>query len=172
MFKPFSKPGNPDGFPKSCPVSCRIWGNHPCQTRDWFQARSTLKARHAGESRLGTRHFINPVGMRHPRREGSFPHFPLETTMSFKSNPSEQEVKLRKQFHAIFNDWLSAAGEDEYQQLEQAREQFAPNQVCSAIRLVRGCLADPALVTQLPASLRQLLQERHWPQACADARAA
>ncbi|RRD55740.1 hypothetical protein EII20_13910 [Comamonadaceae bacterium OH2545_COT-014] len=92
--------------------------------------------------------------------------------MSFKSNPSEQEVKLRKQFHAIFNDWLSAAGEDEYQQLEQAREQFAPNQVCSAIRLVRGCLADPALVTQLPASLRQLLRERHWPQACADARAA
>ena len=78
-----------------------------------------------------------------------------------------KEAQERRLFRSIFNEWVKAhASEEDWQQLEQAREHFAPNEVCSAVRLVRRCLARQELVQELPLSLRQLLQERNWPQVC------
>lgn len=79
-----------------------------------------------------------------------------------------KDAQERRLFRSIFNEWvMTQASEEDWQQLEQARERFAPNEVCSAVRLVRGCLARQ----ELPQSLRQLLQERNWPQSCDDATA-
>lgn len=75
----------------------------------------------------------------------------------------------RKRFHAIFNDWLNEATEADWIELGEARERFAPGEICSVVRLVNGCLARQELAERLPASLRARLQERHWPQADADA---
>ena len=80
-----------------------------------------------------------------------------------------QDADERKRFHAIFNDWLSQASEEEFAQLNEVRERFAPNQVCSVITLVRGCLTRQDLAADLPESLRQLLLMRNWPQAYAGA---
>lgn len=91
--------------------------------------------------------------------------------MSFKSRPLPADADERAHFHAIFCDWLNAASEEDYQQLDQARDAFAPNQVCPAVNLVLGCLARPQLEQQLPQSLRQLLIDRRWPPACVDATA-
>lgn len=91
--------------------------------------------------------------------------------MNFKSKPLQIDVEERTRFHAIFNSWLNHASDQDYEQLELARDQFAPNQVCSAVTLVSGCMARKDLEQQLPASLRQLLKERSWPQADAGAKA-
>lgn len=78
-----------------------------------------------------------------------------------------KDAQERRLFRSIFNEWvMTQASEEDWQQLEQARERFAPNEVCSAVRLVRGCLARQELAQELPQSLRQLLQERNWPQSC------
>ena len=68
----------------------------------------------------------------------------------------------RKQFHAIYNDWLTNASEGDFEKLEHAREHFAPGQVCSMVSLVRGCLNNPEFRPDLPESLVQLLRERNW----------
>ena len=73
----------------------------------------------------------------------------------------------RLAFHSIFSTWLAQASESDYEQLDAALQAFAPNQVCSAVRLVQGCQADPVLRQQLPKTLVQLLQARNWPQLCA-----
>lgn len=78
----------------------------------------------------------------------------------------------RMAFHSIFNTWLSQASEGDYEQLDAARRAFAPNQVCSAVRLIQGCQSDPELCQQLPKALVQLLQARNWPQLCAAESAA
>ena len=83
-----------------------------------------------------------------------------------------KDAQERRLFHSIFNEWvMTQASEEDWQQLEQARERFAPNEVCSAVRLVRDCLARQELAQELPQSLRQLLQERNWPQVYDDATA-
>lgn len=81
-------------------------------------------------------------------------------------NQSTQPLSTaqRMAFHRIFSTWLAQASLEEYQLLEQAREQFAPKEVCSAIRLFQGCQAHPDLRQRLPATLVQLLQARNWPQ--------
>ena len=91
--------------------------------------------------------------------------------MPFKAQPLTSDVEERKRIHAVFNDWLCQATDEEFQQLEQTRERFAPHQVCSIVSLIRGCLVQKELVQSLPASLRQLLQARNLPPACADAQA-
>ena len=58
--------------------------------------------------------------------------------------------------------------EEDYAQLSAAREAFAPNQVCSAVRLIQGCMTDDNLEQQLPASLRALLRERNLQRAFFD----
>lgn len=68
----------------------------------------------------------------------------------------------RKLFHSIFNEWLVNASEQDYAELEAARERHAPGQVCSMIRLVRGCLADQELIAVLPATLLERLRARNW----------
>ena len=91
--------------------------------------------------------------------------------MSFKAQPLPADIEERKRIHAAFNDWVSQANDEEFQQLEQTRERFAPHQVCSIVSLIRGCLVQKELVQSLPASLRQLLQARNLPPVCADAKA-
>lgn len=75
-------------------------------------------------------------------------------------------------FHSVFNEWLTIASEADYQALCDAREQFAPNMVCSAIRLVMGCLENPELIQVFPKSLQKLLQDRNWPLVCAGEKSA
>ncbi len=91
--------------------------------------------------------------------------------MSFKAQPLPADIEERKRIHAAFNDWLCQATDEEFQQLEQTRERFAPHQVCSIVSLIRGCLSRDDLAQSLPESLRQLLQARNLPPACADAQA-
>ena len=91
--------------------------------------------------------------------------------MPFKAQPLTSDVEERKRIHAVFNDWLCLATEEEFQQLEQTRERFAPHQVCSIVSLIRGCLDQKELVQSLPATLRQLLKERNLPPTCVDAQA-
>ena len=86
--------------------------------------------------------------------------------MTFNIFALTADAQERMLFHSIFNEWLSRASDEDWQQLEQARERFAPNEVCSAVRLVRRCLARRDLARELPQSLRQLLQERNWPPTC------
>ena len=86
--------------------------------------------------------------------------------MTFNIFALTANAQERKLFHSIFNKWLNRTSDENWQQLEKARERFAPNEVCSAVRLVRGCLARQELEQELPQSLRQLLRERNWPQAC------
>ena len=74
----------------------------------------------------------------------------------------------RAQIHQAFNDWLNVASEEDNVQLGLAREAFAPNQVCSAITLIQGCMTDDQLEQQLPASLRALLRERNLQRAFFD----
>lgn len=83
--------------------------------------------------------------------------------MSFKTIPQNWDIQQRKQLHIAFNIWLSQASETEF-------EQFAPYQVCSIIRLIRGCIQEPALLSQMPQSLRQLLRERNLLRPCAAAK--
>lgn len=84
--------------------------------------------------------------------------------MTFKSRPLAKDVQERKLFHSIFKEWLHVANEEDFTRFERARELFAPNRVCSAISLVRGCLERTELENMLPPTLRQLLRERCWQQ--------
>jgi hypothetical protein len=70
--------------------------------------------------------------------------------------------ETRKQFHAIFNDWMVNASDADFGKLETAKTQYAPFQVCSMVTLVRGCLANQDLRSALPETLVQLLRERNW----------
>lgn len=74
----------------------------------------------------------------------------------------------RKQFHVAFNHWLVNSSEQDYLRLMHLREQVAPSEVCSSIKLVRSSFVRPDLSGLLPASLVQLLQERNLlPASCA-----
>ncbi|MFP5474138.1 MAG: hypothetical protein ACLGJD_10875 [Gammaproteobacteria bacterium] len=70
-------------------------------------------------------------------------------------SPEERAV-----FHSCFRAWCSQASSDEFDKLEQLREQVAPGEVCSMVRLVRAGFRQPDLRDQLPAALVGLLQER------------
>lgn len=89
-----------------------------------------------------------------------------------QSSTQPLSTTQRMALHSIFNAWLAQASEDDYEQLETARQAFAPHQVCSSIRLIQGCLARRELEQRLPESLRQLMKERNWPQPCADVSSA
>lgn len=79
----------------------------------------------------------------------------------------------RKRFHAAFNRWVADSSEQEYLRLMSLREQVAPGEVCSAIKLVRSSFARPDLSDSLPASLIQLMQARNLlPASCAATSAA
>ncbi len=81
----------------------------------------------------------------------------------------ERDDQERRLFHSIFGNWLLSASDEDLDRLEEARECYALHQVCSTVSLVRGCLQRPDLTPSLPQSLRQLLQERRWPQAASGA---
>ncbi|PZP98313.1 MAG: hypothetical protein DI587_14800 [Variovorax paradoxus] len=75
----------------------------------------------------------------------------------------------RKLFHVAFNNWLSTADEADFDRLEALRTQIAPGEVCSMVRLVRSCFAQPDLLAGLPAALVQRLREQSLLQPCAAA---
>ncbi|KQP14793.1 hypothetical protein [Pseudorhodoferax sp. Leaf267] len=79
-------------------------------------------------------------------------------------NLSDEERRL---FHAAIAQWLSAAHEVEFDQVEVLRAEIAPGEVCSMLRLVRTCFAHPHLQSRLPAPLVALLRERSLLQPCA-----
>lgn len=69
-------------------------------------------------------------------------------------------LEERAIFHRCFKTWCSQATNDDFDKLEQLREQVAPGEVCSMVRLVRSGFRQPDLRDQLPAALVGLLQER------------
>lgn len=73
----------------------------------------------------------------------------------------------RATFHSCFRTWCNQATTDEFDKLEQLREQVAPGEVCSMVRLVRAGFRQPDLRDRLPAALVGLLQERHLLPAAA-----
>ena len=84
----------------------------------------------------------------------------------------QADARERRRLHQVFNQWLSKANEDDYHELDAVREHFAPNEVCSVVRLLRGCLADPGLMARLPPSLRSLLEQAmNLPPASSDVKA-
>lgn len=89
----------------------------------------------------------------------------LENTMQMQPWSEEQ----RKLFHVAFNNWLSTADEADFDRLEALRTQIAPGEVCSMVRLVRSCFAQPDLLAGLPAALVQRLREQSLLQPCAAA---
>lgn len=78
-------------------------------------------------------------------------------------------TEQRKQFHIAFNNWLVSCQEQDYVHLMALREQVAPSEVCSSIKLVRSSFSRPDLRDSLPASLVQLMQERNLLPASSDA---
>lgn len=73
----------------------------------------------------------------------------------------------RKLFHKAIGRWLAEANESEFDQIEVLREEIAPGEICSMLRLVRTCFAHPQLQSRLPAALVALLRERSLLQPCA-----
>lgn len=81
-------------------------------------------------------------------------------------------AEQRARAHQAFNRWMQACTEQEYEKLMDLREQVAPGEVCSIVKLVQSCYARPELLAGLPASLVQLMRERNLPQPFAVASAA
>lgn len=79
--------------------------------------------------------------------------------------PTSWGQEQRMRLHAIFNQWMATCSEEDFQRLMRLREQVAPGQVCSIVKLVRSCFARTDLQDALPASLLQLMQVRNWPRA-------
>ena len=67
----------------------------------------------------------------------------------------------RRLFHAALADWLLDAGEADFEAIEALREEIAPGEVCSMLRLIRTCFARPELQARVPAALVALLRERN-----------
>jgi hypothetical protein len=89
----------------------------------------------------------------------------LENTMQMQPWNDEQ----RRLFHVAFNHWISTADEADFDRLEALRARVAPGEVCSMVRLVRSCFAQPDLLADLPAALVQRLREQSLLQPCAAA---
>ncbi|MGG4579419.1 hypothetical protein [Alcaligenes sp. Me129] len=71
-------------------------------------------------------------------------------------------VAQRKNLHSIFNDWLSQASDEGFEQFLAVRHELAPAQVCSFVRLVQGCSVRQDLAQRLPGDLKQRLQVHRW----------
>ena len=72
--------------------------------------------------------------------------------------------QARREFHAVFVDWLSHASTEEANQLDALQVQYPPHQVRSTLTFIHECLADPDRCEALPSNLRTRLQARNWPQ--------
>ena len=46
----------------------------------------------------------------------------MEMTMSFKAHSLPADIDERKRIHAAFNEWVCQANDEDFLQLEQARE--------------------------------------------------
>ncbi|MBR5705552.1 MAG: hypothetical protein IKX21_06260 [Deltaproteobacteria bacterium] len=79
---------------------------------------------------------------------------------AFKNLPPElRDIQERRMIHNVWNAWFAQADECEWNQYKELRWAFAPGQPCSVTRLIRACLDNPYLASQLPQSLRERLQE-------------
>lgn len=77
---------------------------------------------------------------------------------------SQVSPEARREFNAVFADWLEHASQEETDQLDALQEKYPPLQVRSMLTFIRECLAEPARSEELPCNLRTRLQARNWPQ--------
>lgn len=96
------------------------------------------------------------------------PHTSTSTVIDLPTWTTEE----RAAFHSCFKAWCSQATSDEFDKLEQLREQVAPGEICSMVRLVRAGFRRPDLRDRLPIALVGLLQERRLLPAAAAAQGA
>jgi len=77
---------------------------------------------------------------------------------------SQVSPQSRREFNAVFADWLSHASAAETEQLEALQVKYPPHQVRSMLTFIHECLVDPTRCAELPGNLRTRLQARNWPQ--------
>lgn len=77
---------------------------------------------------------------------------------------SQVSPQARREFHVVFEDWLSHASTEETEQLEALQAKYPSHQLRSMLTFIRECLAEPTRCAELPGNLRTRLQARNWPQ--------
>lgn len=141
---------------RSMPWHQGVSGNHLTKTKTGFKARSTLKTRAAG-NRWSSCLSSTPWGL-------SRPHRGRGVSIFYGVNMSQVSPQSRREFHAVFADWLSHASTEETEQLEALQVKYPPHQIRSMLTFIRECLADSTRCEELPGNLRTRLQARNWPQ--------
>ena len=93
-----------------------------------------------------------------------------------KDNPQSVVFTItpaqRMAFHGAVADWMVSAGDDELDRINALREELAPRQVCSLVKLYRLCLAGQKLLERWPEGLVQRLRAANLPLTCAGAPSA
>lgn len=132
------------------------FGKPSDQNHDWFQ-----RAFNSGNVRswqpLEFMSFSTPWGL-------SRPHWGRGVSIFLEFTMSQVSPEARREFHAVFADWLSHASDEETDQLVALQVKYPPEQVQSLLTFIRLCLADPTRCAELPSNLRTRLQARNWPQ--------
>ena len=77
---------------------------------------------------------------------------------------SQVPAQARREFNAIFADWLSNASTEETDQLDALQVKYPAHQIRSMQMFIRECLDDEGRCAELPGNLRTRLQARNWPQ--------
>lgn len=80
---------------------------------------------------------------------------------------SVRDAEQRKLFHQTMAEWMAMAEEADFERIEVLREQLAPGEVCSMLKLMRLCLARSEFQAQLPEALVALLRARSLLRPCA-----
>lgn len=70
----------------------------------------------------------------------------------------------RMQLHRLFEAWINdKATEEDAQTFFEVREDIAPGEVCSVLRIAVTCLNNPAMFDRLPISFQEELKVSNWP---------
>ena len=77
---------------------------------------------------------------------------------------SQVSPEARREFNAVFADWLEHASHEETDQLDALQVKYPPLQVRSMLTFIRECSADTTRFAELPGNLRTRLQAGNWPQ--------
>lgn len=72
--------------------------------------------------------------------------------------------QARREFHAVFANWLSHANSEETEQLETMQVKYPSRHIRSMLTFIRECLVEPTRCAELPSNLRTRLQATNWPQ--------
>lgn len=77
---------------------------------------------------------------------------------------SHVSPQARREFNAVFADWLSHASTEEMEQLDALLAKYSTHQVRSMLTFIRECSAETTRFAELPGNLRTRLQAGNWPQ--------